>query len=105
MMPNQTTSFLPIITDTAAPAARELISLTAVCTTIGSSLRQAALVLQGHKYGCLPVICEEQLVGIISDSDFVEVSVNLLQPHEEISVEVEVGEDLEVDQLDDLGDL
>ena len=51
------------------------------------------------------MICEEQLVGIISDSDFVGVSINLLQPHEEISDEVEVGEDLEVDQLDDLGDL
>jgi predicted transcriptional regulator len=105
MMPNQTTSFLPIMTDTAAPAACELISVTAVCTTIGSSLRQAVLVLQGHKYGCLPVICEEQLVGIISDSDFIGVSINLLQQHEEISDEVEVGEDLEVVQLNDLSDL
>jgi hypothetical protein len=56
MMPNQTTSFLPIMTDTAAQAACELISVTAVCTTIGSSFRQAVLVLQGYKYGCLPVI-------------------------------------------------
>jgi hypothetical protein len=47
--------------------------------------------------GCLLVICEEQLVGIISDSHFVRASINLLQPHEEISDEVKVGEDLEVD--------
>ena len=51
------------------------------------------------------MICEEQLVGIISASHFVRASINLLQPHEDISDEVKVGEDLEVDQLDDLGDL
>ena len=77
-----------------------------VCTTTpGSSLRQAARVLQGHKYGCLPVIDEGQLVGIISGSDFVGAAINLLQQHEEISDEVEADEGLEVDQLDDLGDL
>jgi hypothetical protein len=51
------------------------------------------------------VIDEGQLVGIISGSDFVGAAINLLQPHEKISDEVKVGEDLEVDQLDDLGDL
>jgi hypothetical protein len=51
------------------------------------------------------VIDEGQLVGIISGSDFVAVAINLLQQHEKISDEVEVGEDLEVDQLDDRGDL
>jgi CBS domain-containing protein len=90
----------------AAQAALEQSMVAEVCTTTpGSSLRQAALVLQGHKYGCLPVIDEGQLAGIISGSDFVGVAINLLQQHEEISDEVEAGEDLEVDQLDDLGDL
>ncbi|MBT3264847.1 MAG: hypothetical protein HOE99_05240 [Acidiferrobacteraceae bacterium] len=51
------------------------------------------------------MIDEGQLVGIISGSDFVGAAINLLQPHEKISDEVEVGEDLEVDQLDDRGDL
>jgi len=51
------------------------------------------------------VIDEGQLVGIISGSDFVGAAINLLQPHEEISDEVEADEGLEVDQLDDLGDL
>jgi hypothetical protein len=51
------------------------------------------------------VIDEGQLAGIISGSDVVGVAINLLQQHEEISDEVEAGEDLEVDQLDDLGDL
>ena len=51
------------------------------------------------------MIDEGQLVGIISGSDFVGAAINLLQPHEKISDEVKVGEDVEVDQLDDLGDL
>jgi hypothetical protein len=51
------------------------------------------------------VIDKEQLVGIISGGDFVAVAINLLQQHEKISDEVEVGEDLEIDQLDDLGNL
>ena len=51
------------------------------------------------------MIDEGQLVGIISDSDFVWAAINLLQQHEKISDEVEANEGLEVDQLDDLGDL
>ena len=51
------------------------------------------------------MIDKEQLVGIISGGDFVAVAINLLQQHEKISDEVEVGEDLEIDQLDDLGNL
>ena len=51
------------------------------------------------------MIDKEQLVGIISGGDFVAVATNLLQQHEKISDEIEVGEDLEIDQLDDLGNL
>ena len=51
------------------------------------------------------MIDEGQLVGIISGSDFVGAAINRLQQHEKISDEVEADEGLEVDQLDDLGDL
>ena len=51
------------------------------------------------------MIDEGQLVGIISGSDFVGAAINLLQQHEKISDEVQADEGLEVDQLDDLGDL
>ena len=46
------------------------------------SLRQAAKYLQSHKYGCLPVISDEQLVGIITDSYFVDIAINLLEQAE-----------------------
>ena len=56
------------------------------------SLRQAAQYLQSHKYGCLPVVSDEILVGIITDSDFIEIAINLLE-QVEISEEVVEIED------------
>ena len=43
------------------------------------NLRQAALRLQAYKYGCLPVVSDGELKGIITDSDFVAVAINLLE--------------------------
>jgi CBS domain-containing protein len=44
-----------------------------------ASLRQAALFLEKHRIGCLPIVTGEKLVGIITDSDFVGVAINLLE--------------------------
>lgn len=44
-----------------------------------TSARQAALYLAKHKFGCLPVVQERKVVGIITDSDFVNVAINLLE--------------------------
>lgn len=46
---------------------------------INASLRQAALFLEKHKFGCLPVMSDKSLVGIITDTDFVAVAINLLE--------------------------
>ena len=46
------------------------------------SLRRAAIYMQSHKYGCLPVISEDRLIGIITDSDFVSIAINLLEQAE-----------------------
>ena len=48
-----------------------------------ASLRQAALFLEKYRIGCLPVLDGEALVGIITDSDFVAVAINLLEQIEE----------------------
>jgi len=57
------------------------------------SLRQAALYIQSHKYGCLPVVSDDRLVGIITDSDFIDIAINLLEQaeimEEEASIEIE----------------
>jgi len=44
-----------------------------------ASLRRAAIFLQKHKYGCMPVVTDGVLKGIITDSDFVSVAINLLE--------------------------
>jgi CBS domain-containing protein len=44
-----------------------------------SALRRTALRLQSLKVGCMPVLDEGKLVGIITDTDFVGVAINLLE--------------------------
>lgn len=59
------------------------------------SLRRAAMYIQSHKYGCLPVVSEKCLVGIITDSDFIDIAINLLEQVEitEEETKMETGED------------
>lgn len=66
------------------------------------SLRQAALYLQSHKYGCLPVVSGDQLVGIITDSDFIDIAINLLEQAEltEEEAMMTIENDAEVDMDD-----
>ncbi|MDX2503774.1 MAG: CBS domain-containing protein [Gammaproteobacteria bacterium] len=47
------------------------------------SLIAAGLLMQKHKYGCLPVVKNNKLVGIITDSDFVGVAINLIEQMEQ----------------------
>lgn len=48
-----------------------------------ASLRQAALFLENHGIGCLPIVHDGKLEGIITESDFVAVAINLLEQLEE----------------------
>ena len=43
------------------------------------SLRAAAMHLLKNKHGCLPVMCDGKLKGIITDSDFVTAAVHLME--------------------------
>ena len=61
---------------------------------VSASLRHAALFLEKHKIGCLPVMDNEDLVGIITDTDFVAVAINLLEQLEEEDLE-ETEDDIE----------
>jgi CBS domain-containing protein len=45
----------------------------------GVGLRQAALFLQQHKHGCLPVVENNTLIGLVTDSDFVTIAIHLLE--------------------------
>ena len=61
-----------------------------------ASLRQAALFIEKHKIGCLPVVRDRKLMGIITDTDFVAVAINLLEQLEETE-----DDDSDLDDLDE----
>lgn len=44
-----------------------------------TTVHQAALCLQKHKIGCLPVVSNNKLVGMVTDTDFVNVAINLME--------------------------
>lgn len=54
-----------------------------------ASLRQAAMFIEKHKIGCLPIVTRGELRGIITDTDFVGVAINLLELAEETEPEDE----------------
>jgi CBS domain-containing protein len=73
------------------------------------SLRGTAIHLQKNKLGCLPVLLDGKLVGIITDSDFVAIAVNLMEQLEnsepgefefddEDTADEELGVDIEPDE-------
>jgi CBS domain-containing protein len=61
-----------------------------------ASLRGTAMHLQKHKVGCVPVLRKGKLVGIITDSDFVAIAINLME-------QLEAAEPEELD-FDDEGE-
>ena len=63
---------------------------------VNASLRHAALFLERHKIGCLPVLDDGKLIGIITDTDFVGVAINLLEQLEETEPVDEDFEDVDV---------
>ena len=68
----------------AAEIPVENVMVTEIATVApNASLRQAALFLEKHKIGCLPVVSDGALMGIITDTDFVGVAINLLEQLEE----------------------
>ncbi|WP_319782189.1 CBS domain-containing protein [Oceanisphaera sp. IT1-181] len=64
-----------------------------------AGIREAALHLQKHKYGCLPVVDKGKVVGIVTDSDFVTVAIHLLEVLDAQLAE-QPFDDLDSDELD-----
>ena len=46
------------------------------------SLRTAAMYMHSHKYGCMPVVSDGRLAGIVTDSDFIAIAINLIEQAE-----------------------
>ena len=48
-----------------------------------AGIRQAAIFLEKHRIGCLPVVTDGELRGIVTDTDFVGVAINVLEQMED----------------------
>lgn len=44
-----------------------------------TSLKTAAEILLNHKYGCLPVVNNGGLVGIVTEADFLRLTISLME--------------------------
>lgn len=44
-----------------------------------TSLKRAAEILLNHKYGCLPVVDKNVLTGIVTEADFLRLTINLME--------------------------
>ena len=71
-----------------------------------SSLRDAAILLQHKNSGCLLVVTDNRLIGIVSPCNFLGVTIDLLQDQEELKFN-DPDEDAKVGVFDedDLGDI
>ena len=58
-----------------------------------AGLRGTAMHLQKNKLGCLPVLNKGKLAGIITDSDFVAIAINLMEQLEVNESEPEAFDD------------
>lgn len=89
-----------VISEKAGDAEEGYVALSSIMTspvqTVDehAGLRGTALHLQKNKMGCLPVLNEGRLVGIITDSDFVAIAINLME-------QLETMEPEEIDYEDD----
>lgn len=94
-----------VLPDQAAHEAEErYVALSSVMTSPvqtvdeSASLRGTAMHMQQNKLGCLPVVKDDRLVGIITDSDFVAIAINLMEQLESSEPAVE-----EFEEPEDLG--
>lgn len=46
-------------------------------------LKDAAQILLNHKYGCLPVVHNGELKGIVTEADFLRLTINLMDAMED----------------------
>lgn len=57
---------------------KDIMRTDIMCATVDTDIREAGALLLEHKYGCLPVVKERTLVGIITEADFIKIAIKLL---------------------------
>lgn len=67
----------------------ELMTKSPIVTAPDVPIESAAALLSEHRIGCLPVVEDEELVGILTDSDLLRAFVDLMvgrEPHTRIEL-------------------
>ncbi|MHC1791265.1 CBS domain-containing protein [Solidesulfovibrio sp.] len=67
----------------AGTALREIMRTDVATVTPDTPLRAAAETMIFHKYGCLPVVADGELVGIITETDFLKLAIFPIAPRRE----------------------
>ncbi|XPV74906.1 MAG: CBS domain-containing protein [Desulfovibrio sp.] len=52
------------------------------------NLRSAAKTLLSHKYGCLPVVDKGELVGIVTEADFMRLTIALMDSYDSEALDI-----------------
>ncbi len=50
-----------------------------LCVNADTDLKEVATILYNHKYGCLPIVDGKKLIGIITEADFLRLTISLLE--------------------------
>lgn len=62
---------------------REIMRTDIHSVTPDTPIKEAAQTLLNHKYGCLPVVHEGELAGIVTEADFLRLTINLMDALDE----------------------
>ncbi len=64
---------------------KDIMQTDIVCAAPELSIAEAGNLLLKLKYGCLPVVVGDILVGILTEADFIKIALSLLPKEEEES--------------------
>lgn len=57
---------------------REIMQTNIVTVEENTTVKKAAQLLLNHKYGCLPVLANDKLCGIITEADFLRLAITMM---------------------------
>jgi len=63
---------------------REIMSMETATLSPDDSIRNAAEILLNNKFGCMPVLEGNKLVGILTEADFLKLTIKLMEALNEI---------------------
>ncbi len=62
---------------------KDIMRTDIICARPDLSVIEAGELMLSLKYGCLPVVIGDILVGILTEADFIKITLNLLKEDEE----------------------